>query len=241
MNDFEILEWDSEFFGFSVARISNSSLDGEALNDVLSDLRKVGTTLVYWPAASRVDAEMMSDLGGTLVDQKTTYVVDLIAQQDMTANADTSIAPVKATTSVSDLESLAVQAGEHSRFAVDPRIPRERFEALYRAWIHQALNQQGSGEVLINGENDRASGMITCGNKNGRGDIGLLAVDASQRGKGLGAKLVRAAQRWFLQKGFRVGQVVTQGSNRAACDLYSRCGYRVDTVEFFYHIWLKED
>jgi dTDP-4-amino-4,6-dideoxy-D-galactose acyltransferase len=86
---------------------------------------------------------------------------------------------------------------------------------------------------------DRATGMITCGNKKGRGDIGLLAVDASQRGQGLGAKLVRGAQRWFVQNGFGVGQVVTQGSNRAACELYARCGYRVESVEYFYHIWLK--
>lgn len=80
--------------------------------------------------------------------------------------------------------------------------------------------------------------MVTLGVKNGRGDIGLFAVDPSMRRRNLGVALVRAAQEWTRRKGLRFAQVVTQGKNIAACRLYEKCGYRIEKVDFFYHFWL---
>ena len=80
--------------------------------------------------------------------------------------------------------------------------------------------------------------MVTLGEKNLRGDIGLIAVHPDHRGKKMGENLVYAAQTWFRSHGYTEGQVVTQGRNNAACNLYTKCGYVVEKEEYFYHIWL---
>ena len=80
--------------------------------------------------------------------------------------------------------------------------------------------------------------MVTLGNKNGKGDIGLLAVGADYRGRNYGRILVQAAQKWFLTNGYQEGQVITQGDNYPAYHLYEKCGYSVEKVEYFYHFWL---
>jgi dTDP-4-amino-4,6-dideoxy-D-galactose acyltransferase len=80
--------------------------------------------------------------------------------------------------------------------------------------------------------------MVTLGEKEKRADIGLIAVNTNYRGKKIGETLVRASQMWSIEQGYKFAQVVTQGSNAAACSLYKKCGYALEKVEFFYHFWL---
>ena len=80
--------------------------------------------------------------------------------------------------------------------------------------------------------------MITVGEKNDRGDIGLLAVHENYRGQRLGMKLVRAAQAYFIDQGYQFSQVVTQVENAAACKLYEKCDYVKESIVNFYHFWL---
>jgi dTDP-4-amino-4,6-dideoxy-D-galactose acyltransferase len=80
--------------------------------------------------------------------------------------------------------------------------------------------------------------MATLGDKNERGDIGLLAVAADKRGQGLGIQIVNGALQEFKAKGYELAQVVTQQDNIPACRLYERCGFTVEKVENFYHFWL---
>jgi dTDP-4-amino-4,6-dideoxy-D-galactose acyltransferase len=80
--------------------------------------------------------------------------------------------------------------------------------------------------------------MVTLDEENGRGNIGLIAVGRNYRGKEYGQKLVRASQRWFISHEYNHGQVVTQRQNLPACNLFSKCGYSIEKVEYFYHFWL---
>ncbi len=48
-----------------------------------------------------------------------------------------------------------------------------------------------------------------------------------------------SAEKWFSNSGYKSIQVVTQGDNIPACKLYESCGYTIESVELFYHIWKK--
>jgi dTDP-4-amino-4,6-dideoxy-D-galactose acyltransferase len=240
----EVLEWDSAFFGVKVARLNDPSLSDQQLSDALSALRAAGVRLVYWPSDHPRDADAIARLGGHLADRKTTYFMDFRGQTSVNRAMngpevpDGPVEPHAPSMSLQELEGLAIQSGEHSRFALDGNIPREAFCALYKHWIHRALIKEMAQEVLVIKAVDRVVGMVTLGMKDGRGDIGLLAVDEHHRGKRHGERLLHAAQRWFLRAGVDVGQVVTQGANVPACRLYEKCGYTVETVQHVYHFWL---
>jgi len=137
------------------------------------------------------------------------------------------------------LEHLAVEAGIYSRFRVDPRIPKEKCADLYSRWIRNSTNRQLADAVLVARQSGKIVGMVTVGVKNGAGDIGLIATDASVRGNKLGSALVLAAQEWARKRGLKRAQVVTQGENTAACKLYEKCGYRAARTENFYHFWIQ--
>jgi dTDP-4-amino-4,6-dideoxy-D-galactose acyltransferase len=236
-----MLDWDSEFFGVGVARISEPVLSVEKLTDVLFELKNKSVRLVYWASKCELDNGQVEGLCGRLVDIKTTFAVDLRCL-DSNDFIRTDIVEVYSSwMPVSELENLAIQSGEHSRFAMDPCLPREKFVSLYKIWTNRSLQKEIARESLVIREAHRVVGMVTLAEKNGRGDIGLLAVDPGCRRKHYGEILVRAAQRWFIKNGYELAQVVTQGKNIAACNLYKKCNYSIENIEYFYHFWLSAD
>lgn len=236
--DYQLLEWDTNFFGMKVARITDPSLSIEKLASTLTELRRNGFTFIYWPANREQNQHDIAKLGGLLVDLKTTFMIELSSSTMDDSMSTDIVRPYSVSMQLKDLEALAVQSGQFSRFATDSRLPREKFIMLYKTWINRSLRQEIAKEVLVIEEGGHAVGMVTLTEKEGRGNIGLIAVDASSRGKKYGETLVRAAQKWFVKNGYKIGQVVTQGKNISACNLYIKCGYSVEKVEYYYHFWL---
>jgi dTDP-4-amino-4,6-dideoxy-D-galactose acyltransferase len=242
MMTYQLLTWDSDFFGFKVARILPKNLGALGLKEILVALRAENIALAYW-AADPDDpdcARAATECRGFLTDRKVTFALETaeLRQRPPLLASTALVEEFAGGIPTPELEALAVQAGAYSRFRVDPRIPEDRFLELYRLWICKSVTGELAEKVfVVRDEAGIIVGMVTAGEKDGRGDIGLLAVDNSARGRGLGVGLVAAAQQWALDSGYATTQVVTQGDNVAACRLYERCGYHIDRVEHIYHFW----
>lgn len=235
---YEILDWDSNFFEVKVARITQSRLGTQPLAQAISELRKENVRLAYWPSLDKIDPKVIEQFGGLLADRKTTFAINLGSIDFASVLSTDIVVPFAESMNVGDLERLAIQSGEYSRFASDPNIPREKFISLYTSWINESIRKKIASEVLVILDSEKIAGMVTLGEKSGRGDIGLIAVDSEYRGRRYGEQLVRAAQKWFVAHGYDCGQVVTQGNNIPACHLYRKCGYSIEQVAYFYHFWL---
>ncbi|MBJ6749697.1 GNAT family N-acetyltransferase [Geomonas anaerohicana] len=236
----ETLDWDTGFFGFKVARILPERLQSAQLQTALAELEREGVTLAYWACDPDDLGSQQAALqsGGFLADRKVTYCIDAATMRDRgIPPSGSSVERYVDEVTTPELEELALQAGVYSRFRIDPRMPREKFEELYRIWIRNSVNGRIADQVLVARDAGKIVGMVTVGRKGDRADIGLVAVDASMRGKKLGGALVHSAQQWALHNGFEVAQVVTQGDNLAACRLYEKWGYKVDSIRNIYHFW----
>ena len=242
MSSYELLQWDSDFFGFIVARIVPKKLTEPELEQIIANLKDRRVELAYWASCSEDISSQNAATrhNGFLADRKVTYAIDFSSKRVDTDTVDHSIEEYVDFIATSELESLAIQAGIYSRFHLDPRIPDERFKMLYRLWIRNSVSRKIADAVLVARNSNRIVGMVTVGEKNGRADIGLIAVDDSMRGKSLGVSLVRAAQKWAICKGYSSAQVVTQGENLAACRLYEKCGYFLEKTENVYHFWISQ-
>lgn len=232
----QLLPWDSEILGLSVAKILPGRMDYHSLNDILLHFKSQGIRLVYWASdstdlASQAAAEAHR---GLLVDHKVTYLIKL----PVPASISVEIQPYSNTYPSPELEELALQSGLYSRFRTDPNISTDQFETIYRHWIANSTQKQIAQEVFVIYREEKLAGFITLGEKQTRGDIGLLAVSETWRGLNLGRMLVDAALSYFSEQGYSYSQVVTQSDNIPACRLYERCGYQVEKIEHFYHFWL---
>lgn len=242
MNYFEILEWDSVFFGFRVARMT-SNVTLIYVPTILKALVEQEVQLVYWavePPMTDIQHSILK-LGGVFVDKKVTFMKTLMTTPPAIPSA-IAVTSYDQTVMTVELSRLAIQAGLFSRFQVDPRIGYDKFAALYQLWMEKSIRRELAEDVLVIHDDTRSHrpiiGVATVGQKNGRGDIGLVAVDGQYRGRGLARALMHATDQWFYQHHYRTAQVVTQGDNTVACHLYAKAGYTIDHVEWLYHYWV---
>jgi len=234
------LKWDSDFFGFKVARIINDELDDAALSKTLKHLRNAGYRLVYWlfPVSYEKAFRIAISHGGLLVDEKVTYIKEVNALSYSEKVSLYKTVPYSGVVADDALIKLSLLSSEYSRFRFDQNFSRELSEKLYTCWISRSVSREIASEVLVIKNINDYLGMITLGTKNGRGDIGLVAVAEDSRCKGLGRILVNDAERYFIEKNICLAQVVTQKNNHGACRLYELCGYHIEKIENVFHLWI---
>lgn len=232
------LFWDSEFFGFPVSRFECDKVDINTLTQAIDNSLQDQERLIYL-FVNPDDIESSSSiegLGAQLVDRKVTYQFLLSSVAEIKSNENIKI--VNQITP--QLESLALQSGEFSRFKIDNKFPPHLFESMYRQWLINSVNRLVAFDVLAF-QNDLGEeiGLLTLGEKNDRADIGLLAVDVDVRGRRIGQQLMQEAFILAAAKGYNEIQVVTQLDNTSACIFYEKLGFIRNKVEHVYHFWLE--
>lgn len=238
--DFIHLDWDTNLFGFGVAKITLTNPDKAQLSQTLKILRKNNYRLAYWhiPVEKHESSHIAKQQGGYLADEKVTFLRMFNNSPDLFKSHSYTSAPYSDITPDNMLINLALQSAEYSRFNLDPKFPKELCEKLFTCWIMRSVSKEISWEVLVVKENNEILGFITLNIDGDKGSIGLIAVATHARGKGIGRALVTDANRLFAEKGLKSSTVVTQRQNLGACRLYESCGYRINNIDHVYHFWL---
>jgi dTDP-4-amino-4,6-dideoxy-D-galactose acyltransferase len=232
------LPWDTEFFGFKVARLVPGRFVVAELKLQLAQLWEQEVELVYWGSDPEDSLSQTAATAnhGLLVDRKTVFVRRL---DGFVGNAveryEVRSFPKDGWSDV--LAKLAVQIGQYSRFHKDHHFSSATWQKLYLTWMQNSVNRTIADDVLVIRDAGLVVAVVTVRARENFGEIGLLGVQESRRGAGLGRALVDAAMHWFSEKQLSYVRVVTQGDNQLACQLYKACGFSVDSVENFYHFW----
>jgi dTDP-4-amino-4,6-dideoxy-D-galactose acyltransferase len=232
------LSWDSEFFGFKVAKLVSHRFDTAELGLHLEKQWERGVRVVYWgsdPADAMSQSAALANQG-LLVDRKTIFVRKLEGCVVRTSRKYEA-QPLPRNEWNDDLASLAMQIGLYSRFRMDPHFPSESWQRLYCVWLKNSINRTIADDVLVVRESGLVVAVVTVRVRGNIGEIGLLGVHESWRRVGLGRALLDSAMCWFSERSLASVRVVTQGDNQSACEMYQACGFFVDSVENFYHFW----
>ncbi|WP_185213178.1 GNAT family N-acetyltransferase [Sphingobacterium mizutaii] len=219
----EKLIWDSDFFDKKIGKIN---LDLQNLNFSMLDY-----DLVY------VFSDQ-SNLPFNLVDKKIVYLIEDLSSINIGSNFPNISFFDKESDNYNELLSLTYQSGEYSRFNLDKNFSNLEFRNLYRKWIDNSISKQIATHILVKKIEGKIVGFATLGAKNSElADIGLVAVDASYRGKGIAKELVNSAIKLSKELGYKKIQVVTQLDNHPANLLYTKSGFKQHTITYIYHIW----
>lgn len=233
IDNFKHLKWDTDFFNFKVSEIRTNNISEMELKIILNLLKKEGYVLIYLFLNKKFDKKL-SAYKMKLVDRKIIYTKKIL-KNDLEIS---HIIKYELNYPSQDLINLAIESGIHSRFNIDENIEKEKYQELYKQWIINSVNKKIAKEVLIYLEEGKTAGMVTLGEKNKKGNIGIIAVDEKYRGKKIASKLIHSAEQYFEKQGYSEMQVVTQSENKPACKLYERNGFKIDKTEYVYHIWL---
>ena len=239
----QILEWDSNFFGFPIARLNTRKLNQSNIHQVLYWCQANSVKCLYFLAAS----DGMDSIG--VAEANGFHLVDLritLENQLNEKNGIKNVIPIeglKIRTVIAEdillLENIARCSYHLSRFYMDSNFPRKLCDDLYATWIKQSC-EGGSKMVLVADINSKPVGYVTCdvaGENKGEGKIGLLGIDPEYRGLGIGLQLVDQALYWFKESHLENIKVVTQGRNVQAIRLYQKCAFFLFSVDYWYHRW----
>ena len=235
-----MLPWDSKLFDCRIARVRGDLLTADLCRTIDRWAGEHRVDLLYFLARpdDRQTTEMAEANGYQLVDVRMTLERSLNAEFKPETNCTATIRPA-ASADRDALIALARQSHQGTRFYFDSRIPREKADELYAAWMARDLG----GDVVVAERNGQIVGYVTFAYdpRSTVGNKGLTAVAASQRGGGIGRALMATALQAMRDRGAKRVTVVTQGRNLAAQRLYGRCGFIACNLQLYYHRWFIAD
>jgi len=234
-NTIEPLAWDSNFFGYPIARIDLDQNGGEELDRLFKQLVFAEIRLAYFfvPPVEKKMNEYIIKKGGVLVDEKTVF----LKQTEKHTGFSNQINESRNVEINERLIKLSLQAGTYSRFRTDKNFVKNEYERLYIEWITRSVNKEISFKTLEAIKGSEIVGITTLDDKKNYAHIGLVAVDEKYRGQGIGHDLIRSADTIAFTMGFKEIDVVTQLQNKGACRLYEKCNFRIDRITNVYHYW----
>jgi ribosomal protein S18 acetylase RimI-like enzyme len=127
-------------------------------------------------------------------------------------------------------------------------LPERLYDAAIRLWQDSGLTRPwndpeadlrraaggGSSCVLAAiGDDDGLLATAMVGHDGHRGWVYYLAVDAAQRGRGLGRQMMAACEDWVRSRGIPKIQLMVRATNRATMGFYEHLGYADSDVVVF--------
>jgi dTDP-4-amino-4,6-dideoxy-D-galactose acyltransferase len=236
----QLLEWDTEFFGFRIARVIPTRLDKTVLGQILFWCQTQAIQCLYFlsDADNAQSIELAEKNEFSLVDIRVTLKCQLNNLRDTSAqkSPELLIRPYQAD-DLPNLRTIAQNNYGSTRFYYDARFSKAKASDLYVTWIAKSC-QGYANAVLVAERNNTPTGYVTCHISSPElGRIGLVGIDMVEQGAGTGQNLLNGALEWFVTKDIREVEVVTQGRNGRALRLYERCGFLTQTVQLWYHKW----
>ena len=232
----EPLEWDSDFFGISIARCTASQVNAARRAAILEWCATHRIDCLYFLCAADDPATVhaLEDAKFRFMDVRVTLTRTLPA-----VSAGVSNATRQATHADSDaLRRIARTAHRDTRFYADPNFDPDRCDELYATWIERSCH--GYADRVIVADRDSAPvGYVSLHINESDARIGLLGVHAEWRRQGVGRELLNAAFCSLAAEGVTRLSVVTPGRNIAAQALYQDAGFRTAHTALWYHRWFN--
>ncbi len=223
----EKLQWDTDFFGYEVAR----AIDFTGTTEEVIEINQYPAKLMYVFAEQAMEHLpanfFLADEKVVFKQKLQTHLVAPLVQTEIIEFFEPNEA----------LVALAIQSGLYSRFKVDANFKNQEFERLYTKWIENSFDTSKNARVFGYISEEKLLGFVTLGFKNNIPDIGLIAVDEQARGMGIGSKLLQYLYAFLMHEQQQELTVTTQGKNLPAMAFYQKNFFEVFSSTYIYHVW----
>ena len=221
------LDWDSNFFNIKVGEIINPDTNYIVLKEKFD--------LIYLKSEKNSEATIEGYVN-SFTETKVLYAKLIDQKREINQNI---FSLSESNTNIDDLYNLAFESGKMSRFNLDKKFGRVKFEELYIKWIDNSINRTFADDIFVYQENNKTLGFVTHKIDEDFATIGLVAVDSFSQGKGIGGKLIDAVENRLISDGVFKLLIPTQLENTNACCFYEKKGYKISQITIIKHFWKK--
>lgn len=233
MGHIELLEWDSEFFGFTVGRVELDGATPERLQQIEAEAFDLGITCLYGvlDPVDTAAAQLAQTYGHRLVDVALTF-----RSVDRSLPERTVEARVREG-SADDLPHLDGPLSvlvPWSRFGADPRFGPEAARRVLDAWVERALRDDDRA-LLVAEDDTGIIGLATCV-RSPVPRCDLMGV--TRQRSGAAHAFMSYVFDWAGSGELLAGPCMARNAGVLAYVEY--CGFRVCKSEYRYHWWADE-
>jgi ribosomal protein S18 acetylase RimI-like enzyme len=239
----ELLDWDSQHFGFRVASVLGKSLSPERANEIdewCAD-QEVRCLYLLADADDGATAEIAADHGYLEADVRVTMTRPMKGVEDLSVGGPETLEIREATEDeLGPLLDLAGRSHLTTRFYADPGFPRERSDALYRAWLERGFRHPDRGLLVAMVDGEPAGyevyrRLVVDGEGHGE----LAAVDERFRRLGIARALHVTMFKRLADSGAVFHRGVLSGRNPPILRLHERLGFETAKTEVWHHKWFE--
>lgn len=227
------LAWDSEFFNLNVAKWTLENKKEPSVNEIDKHLKVFD--LIYL-----VSNKPIAFLNDKCADVKTTYRKNIVLSNKCKKISDLNTSLFnKSKHNREELLDIVLESGKYSRFNLDEKIPRKKFEDLYTLWMDKGLEEKEGSKIYVStNDSNKINGFIQLNlSAREKVNIELIAVAPHARGKGIATKLLKYTNSITLYHKIPTLEVVTQDQNIPASRLYLKNSFILQKKEYIYHLW----
>ena len=232
----EALEWDSAFFGISIARCNATQVNPARRAAILEwcTTHRIDCLYCLVAADDPETVHALEDAKFRFMDVRVTLTRTLPSPSAGGANGTRHATHAD----IDALRTIARTAHRDTRFYADPNFNPDRCDELYATWIARSC-QGYANRVIVVDRDSVPVGYVSLHIDESDARIGLLGVHAEWRRQGVGRELLNAAFFSLAGEGVTQLSVVTPGRNIAAQALYQDAGFRTAHTALWYHRWFK--
>ena len=234
------LEWDSKFWGFSIAFLSSRHLSENILFRVDQYVRNKDICLIEYlcNCHDEKSVRLAEQNGYEFKDIRLTYEKKLTRKIKVEVNEEIQYCNARAR-HIPALRKMSRNLYLDSRYYYDSNIDKGRIAEFYMDWVEKAVKKEYDDECYVFLINQipvaYCSVKYECDDS---AQIGLVGVSNGHTGKGLGGQLMHKVCNSLIDKGCKRILVVTQGRNYPAQRLYQKSGFLTYSTELWYHKWI---
>lgn len=240
----KFLDWDSDFFGIRIAKVTEHRLSPSVLESIWDWNRTNNIHCLYYLADSD-DAQsirLAEENGFRNVEIRITYELSLEGWDPETRQVRNPDVHLRIATDedVPALVELSTDSYRDSRWYFDPQFPQDKVRSYYPVWIENSV--KGFADFVLVAELEgQVLGYIS-GNraKNDQpGTLELMSVHPQARRHGIGHEVFSGGLDWHKRSGARMLVTNTQGRNITTNRLMIRLGLILKDIQIYYHKWFS--
>jgi RimJ/RimL family protein N-acetyltransferase len=235
----ERLEWDSTFFGVSIARAVPTCVDSTTCRALLDWCLSHRIDCLYFLADddNHASRRVLEDAGFFRVDDRVTLTLEPVPADSHPSLDTRAVLPGD----VPALRQIAAVSHLDSRFYNDDHFERARCDELYRLWIEKSCAGWADHVVVVEREGVAIGYLTVHLREPETATIGLLGVNPAFRRQGVGGRLLKGALAWVSSRSAKRVSVVTQARNTASQAFYRSAGFRPTGRAIWYHRWFSSE
>lgn len=238
--------WDTEIFGFGVARYEPGPVATEqSVVALFGSLRswleanEISLCSCAIPSADAFWRRWLPQFGFRFVDCTLQVSLGPLSRVRL-PRIRLELRPAKPEDHAA-IEAIAAQSFTHGRYHADPLFPKELANRRYRHWIQTALaGAKAEDRVFVLGKPGQVLGFYHVTLEGEVSDLRLAAIAPDLKKTGLGIDLYAGILDNLQKLGIKRVVSTISSSNTGVMNVYSMLGFRFSNPEVIYH-WHAPD